>query len=263
MNMEFNPAKSFADECKNEILKQGKDIKLSRTSKKWIAQSSIHKYSYHFSWMGRPIIQLPTDIMALQEIIWSTKPDIIIETGIAHGGSLCFSASMLSLLDLADLKKTSTQHVSSKITRKVIGVDIDIRGHNQNALLSHPMADKIVMIEGSSIEKPIFKRIKKLIPSNSKVLVILDSNHTEKHVLEELRLYKELVTVGSYCIVCDTVVAQMADGFYKNRPWGINNNPKGAVEKFLKESPNFVVDEEIDNKLLLSMSPKGYLKRIT
>ena len=263
MNIEFNPIKAFDAECKNEILQQGSDIKLSQISKKWLAQSSIHKYSYHFSWMGRPIIQLPQDIMALQEIIWSTKPDIIIETGIAHGGSLCFNASMLSLLDLADLKKLPKQSSTPKITRKVIGVDIDIREHNKNAVTSHPMADKIIMIEGSSIEKSIFEKIKKLIPSHSKVLVILDSNHTEDHVLEELRLYKELVTVDSYCIVCDTIVAQMADEFYKNRPWGINNNPKGAVDKFLKESPNFIVDDEIDNKLLVSMSPKGYLKRIT
>ena len=263
MNMEFNPIKTFDAECKNEISQQGRDTKLSQISKKWLVQSSMHKYSYHFSWMGRPIIQLPQDIVALQEIIWTTKPDIIIETGIAHGGSLCLNASMLSLLDLADLKKPSKQSSKPKITRKVIGVDIDIRKHNKNALDSHPMADKITMIEGSSIEKSIFEKIKKLIPSDSKVLVILDSNHTENHVLEELRLYTELVTVDSYCIVCDTIVAQMAEGFYKNRPWGINNNPKGAVEKFLKESPSFIIDDEIDAKLLLSMSPKGYLRRIT
>ncbi len=263
MQTKINPVKAFNTECKKEILNQGNDIELAQTSKKWIDQSSRHKYSYHFSWLGRPIIQLPQDILALQEIIWETKPDIVIETGIAHGGSLCFSASMLALLDLADSDIPTADQKSPKIIRKVIGVDIDIRQHNRNALKSHPMANKIIMIEGSSIEQAIFESIKALIPDGSKVLVILDSNHTEDHVLEELRLYNDLVTKNSYCIVCDTIVAQMADNFYENRPWGIHNNPKGAVEKFLRENPNFVVDQAIDNKLLLSMSPKGYLKRIT
>ena len=260
MNIEINPIEDFKTECKKEILEQGKDFELFKTSKKWLDQSSKHKYSYHFSWLDRPIIQLPQDILALQELIWKTKPDIIIETGIAHGGSLCFSASMLALLDISDLNKPTEK--KSEIERKVIGIDIDIRKHNREAMENHPMAHKIVMIEGSSVEEKIIEKVKKLIPDSSKVMVILDSNHTEDHVLKELRLYKDLVTHNSYFIVCDTIVAQMEDGFYENRPWGVDNNPKGAVEKFLSETPNFVVDQEIDNKLLLSMSPKGYLKKV-
>ena len=263
MNMEFQPIKTFNKECEKEILDQGNDLELSQISKRWLDQSSKHKYSYHFSWLGRPIIQLPQDILALQEIIWSTKPDVIVETGIAHGGSLCFSASMLALLDIESSKTGS--HLSNKPNgkRQVIGVDIDIREHNRKAVEDHPFFDNITMLEGSSIDKSIFKRISKLIPTGSKVLVILDSNHTESHVLEELRLYGNLVTRHSYCIVCDTIVADMADDFYQNRPWGIDNNPKGAVEKFLKENSDFMIDQEIDNKLLLSMSPRGYLKKIS
>lgn len=258
MNMDFQPIKTFNKECKREIIDQGKDLELAQISKRWLDQSSKHKYSYHFSWLGRPIIQLPQDILALQEIIWSTKPDIIVETGIAHGGSLCLSASMLALLDIEDSKTSSPN-----IKRQVIGVDIDIREHNRKAIEDHPLSNNITMIEGSSIDRSIFERISELIPPGSKILVILDSNHTESHVLEELRLYGSLVTKNSYCIVCDTIVADMDDDFYQNRPWGIDNNPKGAVEKFLKETSDFIIDQEIDNKLLLSMFPRGYLKKIS
>ncbi len=262
MTKETNPIKLFHEECKHQILAQGNDPDLFKTSKKWLNQSSKHKYSYHFSWLGRPIIQLPQDILAIQEIIWNTKPDIVIETGIAHGGSLCFTASMLSLLDVAEINDPIENQNTPKIERKVIGVDIDIRKHNRDAIRSHPLANKIVMLEGSSIEQAIYKEIRELIPDGAKVMIMLDSNHTEEHVLEELRLYKSLVTKNSYLIVCDTIVAQMPPGSFEDRPWDINNNPKGAVEKFLKESKNFVVDTDIDNKLLLSMSPKGYLRRV-
>lgn len=262
MNMEMRPIQTFNEECKKEILEQGNDLELSQISKKWLDQSSKHKYSYHFSWLGRPIIQLPQDILALQEIIWSTKPDIIVETGIAHGGSLIFSASMLALLDMDKFKSPSDLANTPKMSRQVIGVDIDIRSHNRKTIENHPLSSNITMIEGSSVDSSIFEKITQSIPADSKVLVILDSNHTESHVLEELRLYSGLVTKDSYCIVCDTIVAEMADDFYQNRPWGINNNPKGAVEKFLKETQDFTIDQEIDNKLLLSMSPRGYLKKI-
>ena len=262
MNKEINPIKLFKEECITEVSQQGNDLELVETSKKWLGQSAKHKYSYHFTWLGRPIIQLPQDILALQEIIWETKPDIIIETGIAHGGSLCFSASMLALLDMADLQHQTKKRDSSTIERKVIGIDIDIRNHNRRAIQCHPMAHKITMIEGSSIEQSIFERVEKLVPKGSKVLVMLDSNHTEAHVLKELKLYTNLVTKNSYCIVFDTIVAQMPNEFNKDRPWDKNNNPKSAMDKFLKETTDFVVDQEIDNKLLLSMSPRGYIKRI-
>ena len=263
MNIEFQPIKTFNKECKKEILNQGNDLELSQISKKWLDKSSKHKYSYHFSWLGRPIIQLPQDILALQEIIWSTKPDIIVETGIAHGGSLCFSASMLALLDIESSKTGSQLTDAPNVKRQVIGVDIDIREHNRKAIEDHPFSSNITMLEGSSVDRSIFERISELIPPGSKVLVILDSNHTESHVLEELRLYGDLVTKNSYCIVCDTIVADMDDDFYQNRPWGIDNNPKGAVEKFLEETSDFIIDQEIDNKLLLSMLPRGYLKKIS
>lgn len=204
-----------------------------------------YNYSYNFTWLGRPIIQYPQDIVAMQEVIWDVKPDLIIETGIAHGGSLVFSASMLELIGGDG---------------RVVGIDIDIREHNRRAIEAHPMYKRITMIEGSSIDESIVQQVRALAAGKERVLVVLDSNHTHEHVAKELALYSPLVTKGSYLIVFDTVVEQMPDDFFPNRPWGQGNNPKTAVRQFLETSDRFVVDTETERTLLLTVAPGGYLK---
>ncbi|RED96626.1 cephalosporin hydroxylase family protein [Marinoscillum furvescens] len=240
---------NFKKEVKNRIASYQDNQRLKATAKDFMLESIKEKYSYNFSWLGRPIIQYPQDIMALQEIIWTTKPDLIIETGIAHGGSLIFSASMLKL-------------TTGK--GKVLGVDIDIRNHNKEAIMEHPLYKEgwIEMIEGSSIDQTIFDKIKSFAKSHSKVMVILDSNHTHEHVLDELKLYSTLVTKGNYLAVMDTMVEDFDDSLNHDRPWAVGNNPKTAVKEFLKGNDTFVINEQIDNQLLLSVAPSGYLLKV-
>jgi cephalosporin hydroxylase len=210
------------------------------------------KYCYNFSWLGRPIIQYPQDMVAMQEIIWDVKPDMIIETGIAHGGSLIFSASMLMLLEGCGEIENG----------QVLGIDIDIREHNKQAIEAHPMSKKITMFEGSSISDDMIKRVHDFAKQGKKILVFLDSNHTHEHVLAELNAYANLTSVESYCVVFDTIVEDMPEGSYPNRPWGKGDNPKTAVWEFLKENDNFVIDKDVENKILITVAPDGYLKRI-
>lgn len=240
----------------------GKDQSLQSKSTAWLEAANAAKYSYHFRWLGRPIIQYPQDMAAMQEIIWQERPDLIIETGIAHGGSLIFSASMLALLDLTDAiqQKSSINHGDSK--RKVLGLDIDIRPHNREAIEAHPLASYIQMIQGSSIDKDVVDQVKTIAEGYSKILVCLDSNHTHKHVLEELKAYAPLVSKGSYCVVFDTIVEDLPKEMFPDRPWGPGNNPKTAVFEFLKTNPEFEIDKSIDNKLLISVAPDGYLKKL-
>jgi cephalosporin hydroxylase len=212
--------------------------------------------------MERPIIQLPQDIIALQEIIWKVKPDIIIETGIAHGGSLAFSASMLALLDYCDAMMAGETLDPRKPNRKVIGIDIEIRPHNKKALDNHPMRNRMELIEGSSIDPEIVRQVRSLADEKKRILVCLDSNHTHEHVLGELNAYADLVTQESYCVVFDTIVEDLPDDFFPDRPWGPGNNPKTAVHEFLKTHPEFEIDKSIEHKLLITVSPDGYLKRI-
>lgn len=249
----MNPIKAFKKEIHENIKNLGADENLAELSRQWIERSAAHKWTYNFSWLGRPIIQFPTDMIAMQEIIWEVKPDLIIETGIAHGGSLIFSASLLALLDLCEGKADSG--------RKVLAVDIDIRPHNRQAIEEHPLADRITMLEGSSIEKDIVTKISEVARENNRVLICLDSNHTHDHVLAELEAYAPLVTPGSYCVVFDTVIEDMPGEMFPNRPWGPGNNPKTAVWKYLETHPEFVIDQSIDHKLQLSVAPHGYLKR--
>lgn len=223
----------------------GRDSALRAATREWIARTATYEYSYHFTWMGRPVIQYPQDLMAMQELIWATKPDVIIETGIAHGGSLVFYASLLELLGGDGF---------------VIGVDIDIRAHNRRAIEEHPMAKRIRMIEGSSIDKGTVDRVRVLAEGRRRVLVALDSNHTHEHVLAELRAYSSLVTAGSYLVVFDTVVEDMPADLFPDRPWGIGNNPKSAVREFLATTDRFAVDRELEEKLLITVAPDGYLK---
>jgi len=236
----------FKKECMNRINEYPKNEDLQETAASFMTNTINAKYSYNFSWMGRPIIQYPQDILAMQEIIWNINPDLIIETGIAHGGSLIFYASMLELLGKNGL---------------VIGIDIDIRKHNRLEIEKHPMFKRIKMIEGSSIDESIVEKLRK-IAEGKKVLVCLDSNHTHEHVLRELELYAPLVSVGSYCVVFDTIVEDMPTGSFPDRPWDKGNNPKTAVYEFLKKNDNFEIDKNIENKLLITVAPDGYLRRV-
>jgi cephalosporin hydroxylase len=211
--------------------------------------------------MGRPAIQFPNDAWAMQELIWKVRPDLIIETGIAHGGSLMFNASMLAMLDMCDAIEAG-ESMDPKISkRKVLGVDIDIRAHNRAAIEAHPMASRIQMIQGSSIDSSTIEQVHKVAANYSRVLVCLDSNHTHEHVLAELQAYAPLVSVGSYCVVFDTIVEDMPGDLFPDRPWGPGDNPKTAVREFLKANEDFSVDLSIDHKLLISVAPEGYLQR--
>ncbi len=237
----------FEENNAKMIARMGEDTKLAEMSRDWMIATIPYQYTYHFTWMGRPIIQLPQDILAVQEIIWKVKPSVIIETGVAHGGSLIFSASMLQLIGGAG---------------KVIGIDIDIRPHNRKAIEEHPMARRIDLVQGSSIAEETLAQVKALMPKDGPVLVILDSNHTHEHVLRELEMYSPLVTEGSYLIVMDTAVEDIPKEHYPNRPWGPGDNPKTAVREFLKTSTRFEVDKPFEDKLLLTVAPEGYLKCI-
>ena len=219
-------------------------------------------YEYNFDMLGRPIIQMPQDIVAMQELIWEVKPDLIIETGIAHGGSLILSAAMLTLLDYCDAAEEKSVLDPRMPRRKVLGIDIDIRSHNKEKILAHHMSSRIQLIEGSSVDLNVFNEIKEVASQFSKILVCLDSNHTHQHVLEELRLYTTLVSVGSYCVVFDTNIEDLPLDALNDRPWGPGNSPKTAVWEFLKNNSDFEIDDAITNKLLVTVAPDGYLKKI-
>ncbi|MEI6513510.1 MAG: cephalosporin hydroxylase family protein [bacterium] len=221
-------------------------------SSRWLRESGRHKYSYNFSWLGRPIIQYPQDIVAMQELIYALQPDIIIETGIAHGGSLVFYASMLELNAACGGPKDAG----------VLGVDIDIRAHNREAVEKHPMVKRISMIQGSSIAPEIIEQVKIRAKGKPCVLVCLDSNHAHNHVLSELEAYAPLVTAGSYCVVFDTVIEDMPTDMFPDRPWGKGNNPKTAVHEYLETHAEFEIDMSIQRKLLITVAPDGYLKRV-
>lgn len=238
------------------------DTLLNSLAQQWVFESMKRKYLYNFDWMGRPIIQYPQDMVGIQEIIWRVRPTLIIETGIAHGGSLILSASMLALLDYCEAVESGTPIDPSNSKRKVVGIDIEIRQHNRAAIEGHPMGSKIEMIEGSSTDQGVVNQVVKIAKDHSSVLLLLDSNHTHEHVLGELAAYANLVSVGSYCVVFDTFVEDMPAGYFADRPWDKGNSPRTAVVEFLKLHPQFEVDESIQNKLLITVAPGGFLKRI-
>ncbi len=252
----------FKKECLTNIQKQGNDERLNLVSQDLFNRSFATKYSYNFEFLGRPIIQYPQDIIAVHEIIWLIKPDLIIETGIAHGGSLIFSASMLALLDMCDAIESGKNLDPNESKRKVLGIDIDIRTHNRIAIESHPLSSRIQMFQGSSIDPIIIEQVHSIAKNYKTILVCLDSNHTHDHVLAELEAYALLTTVGSYCVVFDTVVEDMPKNMFPNRPWGPGNNPKTAVWKFLDNHNEFEIDKSIEHKLLITVAPDGYLKRV-
>jgi cephalosporin hydroxylase len=252
----------FVKEVAERIASFDINEELKSTAAAFMRASTQPKYSYNFSWQGRPIIQYPQDMIAMQELIWTVKPDLILETGIAHGGSLIFSASMLAQLDMCDAIEAGAVFDPSRSKRKVLGVDIDIRAHNRAAIEAHPMSSRIAMIQGSSVAPDVVQEVRDFAAGYNRVLVCLDSNHTHEHVIAELQAYAPLTSVGSYCVVFDTVIEDFPTGMYPDRPWGPGNNPKSAVFEFLKSHSEFEIDKTIDHKLLISVAPDGYLKRV-
>ena len=251
----------FQREVAERVAAVPTDKHLCETAAAFLNASATAKYSYNFSWQGRPIIQVPQEMMAMQEVIWSVKPDLIIETGIAHGGSLIMNASFLALLDMCDAIESDETIDPKNSKRKVLGIDIDIRAHNREAIEAHAMASRIQMIEGSSTAPEIIAQVKGIAQGYRRVLVSLDSNHTHEHVLAELEAYAPLASVGSYCVVFDTLVEDMPAEMFRDRPWGPGDNPKTAVWEYLKSHPEFEIDKQMDHKLLISVAPDGYLKR--
>jgi cephalosporin hydroxylase len=242
----MNDSEQFAKSRRAEVESMSRDISFKKKAMDFFVESTKYNYSYHFDWLGIPIIQYPQDIAAMQELVWRIKPDLIIETGVARGGSLIFYSSLLQLVGKGE----------------VLGIDIDIREHNRKAIESHPLSKRVSMIEGSSIAGSTIEKVKKIVAGKKVVLVVLDSNHTHEHVLEELKLYSPFVSVDSYIVVFDTVVDDLPAECVKDRPWGKNNNPKTAVREFLRTHSEFMIDKSIPDKLLLTVAPDGYLRRI-
>jgi cephalosporin hydroxylase len=252
----------FEKEVQIRISHAAQNNELALSAKTFMEESVASKYSYNWFWLGRPIIQYPQDICALQELVWQIKPDVIIETGIAHGGSLILSASMLAMLDLCDATEAGVMLDPKSPKRRVIGVDIDIRDHNRTAIEAHPLSNRIKMIQGSSIDPEIVEQVKAAVADAQTVLVCLDSNHTQEHVLAELQHYAPMVSVGSYCIVFDTIIESLPKEMYPDRPWGPGDNAMTAVETYLSGNTDFWIDEDMDAKLQISVAPRGYLKRV-
>jgi cephalosporin hydroxylase len=236
-------SREFLQRNQEKIELLAADEELKQLTHQWFVASSQHEYSYHFTWMGRPIIQFPQDMIAMQEIIWQTRPDVIIETGIAHGGSLIYYASLCEMIGHG----------------AVLGVDVDIRAHNRTEIEKHSMYKRITMLEGSSVDEEIARQVHEYAQGKS-VLLILDSNHTHNHVLRELELYSPLVKKGGYLVVFDTIIEDMPDDFFPERPWGVGDNPKTAVREFLTKNDRFQIDASIPDKLLITVAPDGYLK---
>lgn len=257
----MNPVESFLEDRRRNIASIRESDHLSHLSNEWIREVSAFKYIFNFDWLGRPIIQIGGDMVAVQEAVWRTRPDLIIETGIAHGGSLVYHASLLALLDVCDAFRTGQTVDPRHPKRRVLGIDIDIRAHNREAIESHPLSGYLAMFEGSSIDPEMVARVADFARGFERVMVVLDSNHTEAHVLAELQAYAPLVSPGGYCIVFDTAVENMPEDFYVDRPWGKGDNPMTAVGKYLDSNPEFAIDTELDGKILIGNAPNGFLRR--
>jgi len=242
----------FEREVADRVAANATDLPLQAAASEFMKASIGAKYSYNFSWLGRPVIQYPQDIVAMQELIWTLQPELIIETGIAHGGSLIFSASMLEL----------NAACGGPADAKVVGVDIDIRAHNRKAIEAHPMFRRITMVEGSSVAPAVVDAVRAMAAGKKSVLVCLDSNHTHEHVLAELEAYAPMTTVGSYCVVFDTIVEDLPEALSFERPWGPGDNPKTAARRYLADHPEFEIDHRVDAKTLISVAPHGYLRRV-
>lgn len=244
----MNPVEEFFHERREDIEKMSQDEELRKKSIDWMLASDKYKYSYNYTWLGRPIIKYPNDIVATQEIIWRVKPDLIIETGVAHGGSLVLSASMLELLGG---------------NGRVIGIDIDIRPHNRKEIEAHPLYKRIDLIEGSSVDPAVVEQVKQMAAGKKSIMVFLDSLHTHDHVAAELACYASMVSVGSYLVLPDTFIEYFPKGYYAhNRPWDVGNNPMTALREFLKMNDDFEIDQELNGKLMITEAFDGYLRRV-
>lgn len=264
---------TFVEQVEKNITEIGNDAHFLTTTHSWLCEAIRHNYAQNFTWLDRPIIQVPTDIYAIQEIIWKVKPDLVIETGIAHGGSLILSASMLALLDYCEAVETGNVLDPKQSKRRVLGIDIDIRQHNRKAIEEHPLSHLIEMIQGSAIASDVVEQVQEKAKKHKTVLIFLDSNHTHDHVLAELEAYAPLTSLGSYCVVWDTGVEDLPADFCTDRPWGKGNNPKTAVWEYLRRLKsegrlaadgvplNLEVDKKIEHKLVITASPDGFLKR--
>ncbi len=262
MTTTTTPETQFKDFVEDNIRRAGQDADLARMSFDWMMHSgSKYNYSYNFSWLGRPVIQYPQDTMAMQQLVWETRPDLIIETGIAHGGSLILSATLLAMLDYCDAVTNGTVLDPRQVHRKVIGIDIDIRAHNRAAIEAHPMAHRIEMIQGSSVAPGIVAEVKKRAEGYQRIMVCLDSNHTHEHVLGELQGYASLVTPGCYCVVFDTVIEDVPAGYFTDRPWDKGNNPRTALYEYLETHTEFEIDKRMDYQLLITVAREGFLRR--
>lgn len=257
----MNPETEFANQCRDDIDAMANDPELHNLTRQWTARANAHRYSYHFTSLGRPTIQYPQDLIALQELIWAIRPDLIIETGIAHGGSLIHNAAQLALLDHCDAATMGTTTDPRNPTRQVIGIDIDIRPHNRDALDAHPLAPYIHTLQGSSTNPDIIDTVHAIAAQHDTTLVLLDSNHTHDHVLAELEAYAPLVTPGSYCIVYDTIIEFLPPNSFLDRPWDIGNNPWTATQHYLQHHPEYTIDHTIPDKLQITVAPDGYLCR--
>jgi len=257
-----DPIAAFLQERRQDIAAYPDDHEWQAMSSQWLLRAFQRRYMYNFTALGRPIIQTPIDMVAMQELIWAVRPDLIVETGVAHGGSLILSASALALLDVCDGIEHGETIDPNRSKRKVLGIDIDIRAHNRAAIEAHPMSSRIQLIQGSSVDATVLDQVRAIASQYSRVMVCLDSNHTHEHVLRELELYAPLTSVGSYCVVFDTIVEDMPKETFPDRPWSPGDNPKTAVWQYLKSHPEFAIDREFENKLLITVAPDGYLKRL-
>ncbi len=270
----MDPVAEFRQQVARSIHDIGQDAGFQKLSNTWLAEASRYFYSYNFTWLGRPVIQVPQDLYAVQELIWAVRPDLVIETGIAHGGSLILSASMLALLDYCDAMESGAPLDVRAAPRRVLGIDIDLRAHNRQAIEAHPLGSKSSMIEGASIAPDVIAQVKEVAANHKKVLIFLDSNHTHDHVLEELELYAPLTSKGSYCVVWDTSVEDLPDELCAHRPWGKGDNPKTAVWAFMQRLKDegrtaadgdpllFDYDKVLETKLAFTAAPDGFLKRV-
>jgi cephalosporin hydroxylase len=256
------PESEFRSERIRRISEYGSDASLREIADSWILNSMKKMYLYNFDWLGRPIIQYPEDIVSVQELIWEVKPTLIIETGVAHGGSLMLSASILALIDYCDAAVSGSQLNPKDSIRKVIGVDIEIRKHNREAIENHPLGILIDLVEGSSTSSDVVAKIESEASKHESIMIFLDSNHTHEHVLDELKIYSKFVSVGSYCVVFDTFVENMPKGYFENRPWDKGNSPMTAVKEFLATNQQFEIDTFRENKLLITVAPSGHLRRV-
>ena len=224
-----------------------KDQNLQNDAKNVLIKADEHRWIHQGSWLGEPLLNLPQDMVALQDIIWRTKPDFIIEVGVAWGGGILFEAMLLDYID----------------GKKVIGLDIFIPSDLRKRIMNHKkLSDRIELVEGDSTSEETIRKVKTILNGSKKVLVILDSYHTHDHVMNELKTFSQFVGKGHYLICGDTIVEHVPIQKHRPRPWGPGNNPGTAVRQFLVENDSFEIDEDLEKKLLLTCHPGGYLKAV-